>query len=97
MVVSSYRIADDESLQERALRYCDSLEDFDSVTKIVYEDGDVVRKYVTWKDKEATIEVRNAQDSYKVSNSGGEKVKKAFRAMKIAGGYRRIKRCLRGS
>jgi arylsulfatase len=85
VVASSYRIADDESLKERALRHCDSLEDFDSVTKVVYEDGDVVRKYVTWKDRAATVEVRNAQDSYKVSDNGGENVKEAFDVMDVTG------------
>lgn len=81
VVASSYRIEDDESLQERALRHCDDLSAFESPTHVVYEDGYPVRKYITWKDREATVEVRNAQDSYKVSDSGGRKVREIFESM----------------
>jgi len=81
VVASSYRIEDDESLQDRALRHCDDLNAFESLTHVVYEDDNPVKKYITWKDKEATVEVRNAQDSYKVSDTGGQKVREVFSKM----------------
>ncbi|AEH36981.1 sulfatase [Halopiger xanaduensis] len=85
VVASSYRITDDESLKARALEHCDDLSAFESFTHVVYEDDDdVVRKYITWKDREATVEIRNAQDSYKVSNTGGRKVREVFGEMEEA-------------
>lgn len=84
VVASSYRIEDDEALKSRALEYCNDLNAFESHTHVVYENDAVVKKYVTWKNKEATIEVKNAQESYKIANEGGEKVRDVFEKMEEA-------------
>jgi len=83
VVASSHRIEDDENLKSRALEYCDDLSAFESYTHVVYEGKGIVKKYVTWKEREATIEIRSAQDSYKIADAGGERVSSVFEEMEV--------------
>ena len=88
VVASTYGLAKDEQLQSRALTFCEEeeLDVFDGTSRVVYEDeGDIVRKYVKWRDQEATLEVRNAQISYRVSDDGGDKVSEVFGEMDETG------------
>ncbi len=82
----SYSLTEDTQLRARALNYCDEIEEFEAISRVVYENtDDGYRKYITCGNKEATVKIRNAQTSYKLSNSGGERVSEVFDNMEDAG------------
>lgn len=75
-----------ERMCKNARRYCDDLYLFDGPAQAVYRRGDgSVRKYVTWRSQSATIEVRDAQTSYKLSTDGSDVVDRAFATVEDAG------------
>lgn len=84
VVASTYGLERDEQLQSRALTYCDEaeLDVFDGKSRVVYEDkGDVVKKYIEWRDESAIMEIRDAQTSYRISDDGSETVREVFESM----------------
>jgi arylsulfatase len=79
VVGMTYGLTADAQLRARAEQYCDDLTEFDEVSRVVYEDeGDHLRKFITWADRGATIAVRDAQTSYKLSSEGHHRVEERF-------------------
>jgi arylsulfatase len=69
----------DEPLQERAGKYVDDLTPWMGTSRAVYErEGDVVHKYCAKGGTAVTVDVRDAQTSYKTSDDGLERVEAAF-------------------
>jgi arylsulfatase len=69
----------DEPLQERAGKYVEDLSPWLGTSRAVYErDGDVVHKYCAKDGSAVTVDVRDAQTSYKTASDGLERVEAAF-------------------
>jgi len=87
VVASTYGLTEDDQLRGRALQYCSDLSQFDAPSHVVYEDGDdgTVRKYMSWQDRGATVEVRDAQTSFKLGSDGKERVEAVFGEISEAG------------
>lgn len=85
---TSYALLVDEQLRSRAERYQDpdSLEGFTDRLRAVYkDDGDSIRKHITWGDKNAvTIRIRDAQTSYVESEIDTESVDERFEVLSEA-------------
>ncbi|MFC6865307.1 sulfatase [Halomicroarcula sp. GCM10025817] len=69
----------DEPLRERAGKYVEDLSPWLGTSRAVYErDGDVVHKYCAKEGSAVTVDVRDAQTSYKTASDGLERVEAAF-------------------
>jgi len=65
--------------RRNASEYCDDLTLFEGDTNVYYEDaGTETRKYASWHESGVTIVIRNSQTSYRVSDSGRERVTDVF-------------------
>jgi arylsulfatase A-like enzyme len=86
VVATTYGLTEDDQLRARASQYCEDLSAFDGVTNVVYEEeAGKLHKYVSWKSKGATLEIRDAQTSYKTADEGQERVDEVFDQVEGAG------------
>lgn len=78
VVASSHGL--EEPMEERAKRYCDDLWRFNGDARAVYRDeGDFVRKDVTWREETASILVCDPKAASKTDASGArERVEDAY-------------------
>lgn len=80
----------DDPVRERAGAYVNDFTPFTAKARAVYEgSGPSVKKYVTWRDVEKSIRVRDAQTAWVASEDGGKRVTNAFdtlRDLTVAGG-----------
>lgn len=84
VLASAYGL--NERMRRNARRYCDDLYLFDGEARTVYKNvNDTVRKYVTWRSEARTVEVRDAQTSYRLSAEGADVVERVFAEIKDAG------------
>jgi arylsulfatase A-like enzyme len=84
VVASSHGL--EEPMEERALRYCDDLWRFNGDARAAYhDDGDFVRKDVTWRDESATVLVCDAKSSAHVGDDARERVDAAFETIEDRG------------
>jgi arylsulfatase len=76
----------DDPVQERARKYVDDLTPYTATARAVFEGaGEDVSKYVTWRDEERTIRVRDAQTAWVESRDDAGKVDAAFGGVADAG------------
>lgn len=76
----------DAPVQERASKYVSDLTSFTSTARAVYEgSGTDVRKYITWRDENRTIRIRDSQTAWVESHNEGGKVAAAFSDIEAAG------------
>jgi arylsulfatase A-like enzyme len=77
VLVSSHGL--EEPMEERALRYTGDLYRFNGDCRAVYEGaGTDVSKYLSWRDRRATIRVNDAKSSYRSSETNEGRVDEAF-------------------
>jgi len=86
VVATSYGLTEDDQLRDRALRYCDDTSEFDDITHVVYgEENGQLRKFMSRPSRAATVEVRDAQTSYRISERGRDRVRAVFDGIGDAG------------
>jgi arylsulfatase len=86
VVGMTYGLTADDQLRARALRFCDDISEFEHRSRVVYEQGEEhLQKYLSWGEKGATVEVRDAQTSYVTGAGGRERVEEAFEGIGDAG------------
>lgn len=69
----------EEPMEERALRYTGDLYRFNGDCRAVYEGtGTRISKFLSWRERRATIRVNNAKSSYKTSDDDRGRVDEAF-------------------
>lgn len=84
VVASSHGL--EEPMEERARRYCDDLWRFNGTARAVYEDdGELVRKHVTWRDRAAAIAIGDAKASFRTSGDARARVEARFDRVEDAG------------
>ncbi|WP_336135321.1 sulfatase-like hydrolase/transferase [Natronomonas amylolytica] len=77
--VVSTAVGVDKPKQARAEPYVDTLSPYTATSRAVYEaDDGRVKKYVTWREEEQTVEIVSAQNSFVVSENGGHRVEDVF-------------------
>lgn len=78
VVASGYGLND--RMRRNASKYCEDLTLYEGETRVYYENtqNGTVRKQVTWRSEEATIEIRDAQTCYRTSNSTEGEVERIF-------------------
>lgn len=83
VIATVYGLTEDDQLRARASRYCDNLSAFDGVSRVAYErreDG-LIEKKLTWQSRESTVEVRDAQTSYRIQDSDRIDISGIFEAV----------------
>ncbi|PSP86460.1 arylsulfatase [Halobacteriales archaeon QS_4_66_20] len=78
VVASGYGLND--RMRQNASKFCNDLTPYEGETRVYYENvqNGTVRKRITWKSEEATLEVRDAQTHYRISNSSEGEVESVF-------------------
>ena len=77
VIASSHGL--EEPMEERARRYCDNISRFNGDARACYENtDDVVRKYMTWRSKSATVTIGDAKASFRSNGDAKSKVESAF-------------------
>mgnify|MGYP006285769149 CR=1 FL=1 len=77
VVVSSHGL--EEPMEERAQRYTGDFYRFNGDAKAVYKgSGHNVTKWISWREKGATVQVNGAKSSYKSEDNDGEYVDEVF-------------------
>lgn len=71
VIATVYGLTEDDQLRARASRYCEDLSAFDGVSRVAYQqcDDGQLRKKLSWRSRESTVEIRDAQTSYKIHDS----------------------------
>ena len=76
VVASAYGL--NERMRSKAEEYCDDLTAFEGDAQIVYEDGETVQKHLAWRDERVTVEIRDAQTSYRVGTPEDAQIQAVF-------------------
>lgn len=77
VVASSYGL--EEPMEERAKRYTGDFYRFNGDARAVYVgNSDEVTKWLSWRDKRATVQVNGPKSSYKLSNDDTGRVDETF-------------------
>ena len=78
VVVSSHGL--EEPMEERAQRYTGDFYRFNGDARAVYEGAeDDVTKWLSWREKRATVRVNDAKSSYKLDDSDEGHVDEVFK------------------